>query len=83
MTGNVSVQSGTGIVYGPYEFSAKIAGEFVCWLQGMEHPFASILRYTPGTCEFSAMWMDIGEMDPDEFGSLQAEFQQAVLSTQY
>jgi hypothetical protein len=78
MSGMVSVQKGIGIVYGLYHFSAELTQHFVNWLESIGHPYGKILCYAPGSCEFSAVWMDLAEDDPAEFAALQTNFNNVV-----
>ena len=79
MEKEVSLQSGTGIVYGLHRFSTELAGGFVDWLHSINHPYGRCLKYVPGTCEFSALWLELAEYDNDEFTALQAEYKEQVL----
>ena len=80
MSGIVSVQEGTGIVYVLYEFSTELAQNFVEWLDSIGHPYGRVLCYAPGSCEFSALWMDLAEIDPAEFNALQTDFKNVALA---
>lgn len=80
MPGIVSVRQGTGVVYGLYQFSTELAQKFVDWLDSIGHPYGRVLCYTPGSCEFSALWMDLTEINPTEFSALQADFKRVALT---
>lgn len=79
MEKEVSLQAGAGIVYGLYRFSTDLAGGFVSWLQSIDHPYGRCLKYVPGTCEFSALWLELAEYDKEEFLALQTEYQEQII----
>ncbi|WP_346354803.1 hypothetical protein [Azotosporobacter soli] len=79
MEKQVSLQAGTGIVYGLYQFSTDLARGFVDWLHSIDHPYGRCLSYVPGTCEFSALWLELAEQDQVEFSELQTRFYEQVM----
>lgn len=79
MEKQVSLQAGTGIVYGLHQFSTDLARGFVEWLHSIDHPYGRCLSFMPGTCEFSALWLELAEYDGEEFAGLQTEYYEQVV----
>ncbi len=75
----VSLQARIGIVYGLYHFSTELADGFVRWLHSIEHPYGRCLCFAPGSCEFSALWLELAEQDPEEFLGLQTRYHELLL----
>jgi hypothetical protein len=75
-----SVSSGRGdaggISYGCYQFATAAGSprQFVAWLAGTyPEAFATLQRFTPGTPEFGAAWIEVARRDRARFAKAQHE----------
>ena len=65
------------VLYGAFSFTVSGSIQpFIHWLNQSNHPYGRILsKWSPGSREFSAAWMYLGNNDPQGFYELQEVYQ--------
>lgn len=71
----VATKSGVGVVYGAHEMDSDTVSLFIAWLcrQGAEIG-RILIQHKICSCEFNAAWLDISELMPIVFITLQNKF---------